>query len=84
MIFFKNVSYLKITFVSKLCKMANEVYGILFSNIHPVSGATYQSAARDEESFLTEVISPIYQVLLKVTTIALPALVFATYIQVLV
>ncbi|XP_059452724.1 callose synthase 7-like isoform X2 [Corylus avellana] len=45
--------------------MANEVYGILFSNIHPVSGATYQLAARDEESFLTEVISPIYQVLLK-------------------
>ncbi|KAB8424723.1 hypothetical protein FH972_024983 [Carpinus fangiana] len=45
--------------------MANEVYGILFSNIHPVSGVTYQSAARDEGSFLKEVISPIYQVLLK-------------------
>jgi len=66
-----------------LCKMAHEVYGILYSNVHPVSGATYQSAARDEESFLREVITPIYQVLLKVTTIVLSALVFATYIQVL-
>jgi callose synthase len=63
--------------------MAHEVYGILYSNVHPVSGATYQSAARDEESFLREVITPIYQVLLKVTTIVLSALVFATYIQVL-
>jgi len=63
--------------------MAHEVYGILYSNVHPVSGATYQSAARDEESFLRDVITPIYQVLLKVTTIALRALVFATYIQVL-
>jgi callose synthase len=63
--------------------MAHEVYGILYSNVHPVSGATYQSAARDEESFLREVITPIYQVLLKVTTIVLRALVFATYIQVL-
>lgn len=64
--------------------MANEVYRILYSNVHPISGDTYQSAALDEENFLREVISPIYQVLLKVTTIALPALVFATYIQVLV
>lgn len=64
--------------------MANEVYGILYCNTHPISGATYQSAALDEENFLREVISPIYQVLLKVTTVALPALVFATYIQVLV
>lgn len=64
--------------------MANEVYGILYSNVHPISGDTYQSAALDEEYFLREVISPIYQVLLKVTTVALPALVFATYIQVLV
>lgn len=45
--------------------MAYEVFGILFSNVHPVSGDSYRTAARDEESFLKEVISPIYQVLLK-------------------
>lgn len=45
--------------------MANEVYGILYSNAHPVSGETYQTIARDEESFLREVITPIYQVLYK-------------------
>lgn len=46
--------------------MCNDVYGILYSNVHPVSGDTYQTAARDEEGFLREVISPIYEVLLKV------------------
>ncbi|KAK7861274.1 callose synthase 7 [Quercus suber] len=45
--------------------MAHEVHGVLFSNLHPVSGETYQEAARDEESFLKDVITPIYQVLLK-------------------
>ncbi|KAI9122431.1 hypothetical protein K1719_006271 [Acacia pycnantha] len=45
--------------------MSNGVYGILYSNVHPVSGDTYQSAARDEECFLREVITPIYEVLLK-------------------
>ncbi|KAB1209645.1 Callose synthase 7, partial [Morella rubra] len=45
--------------------MANEVYGILCSNVQPVSGATYQAAARDDDSFLKDVITPIYQVLLK-------------------
>ncbi|KAM4105424.1 hypothetical protein ACJW30_06G231400 [Castanea mollissima] len=45
--------------------MAHEVHGVLFSNLHPVSGETYQEAARDEESFLRDVITPIYQVLLK-------------------
>ncbi|KAG7012054.1 Callose synthase 7 [Cucurbita argyrosperma subsp. argyrosperma] len=45
--------------------MANVVYGILYSNVHPVSGESFQEAeARDEESFLREVITPIYQVLL--------------------
>ncbi|OMO74635.1 Glycosyl transferase, family 48 [Corchorus olitorius] len=43
--------------------MANEVYGVLFSNVHPVSGDTYQSAVPDDESFLRNVITPIYQVL---------------------
>lgn len=46
--------------------MANEVYGILYSNVHPVSGETYQTTARDEESFLRDVVTPIYQVLYKV------------------
>ncbi|KAL4622238.1 hypothetical protein ACB092_06G283000 [Castanea dentata] len=45
--------------------MAHEVHGVLFSSLHPVSGETYQEAARDEESFLRDVITPIYQVLLK-------------------
>ncbi|KAL5582571.1 hypothetical protein UlMin_015013 [Ulmus minor] len=45
--------------------MANEVYGILYSNVHPVSGDTYQDEARDQEYFLRHVITPIYEVLLK-------------------
>ncbi|GAV79263.1 Glucan_synthase domain-containing protein/FKS1_dom1 domain-containing protein [Cephalotus follicularis] len=45
--------------------MANEVYGILYSNVHPVSGETYQMATPDEESFLRNVITPIYKVLHK-------------------
>ncbi|KAM1716874.1 hypothetical protein COP2_025053 [Malus domestica] len=44
-------------------QMANEMYGILFSNVHPATGETYQAAARDEESFLRDVVTPIYQVL---------------------
>lgn len=46
--------------------MANEVYGILNSNAHHVSGETYQTVAHDEESFLRDVIAPIYGVLFKV------------------
>ncbi|XP_034915011.1 callose synthase 7 [Populus alba] len=46
-------------------KMANEVYGILYSNVHPVSGETYETAAPDDEAFLRNVITPIYQVLRK-------------------
>ncbi|XVF60760.1 hypothetical protein PTKIN_Ptkin08bG0074200 [Pterospermum kingtungense] len=45
--------------------MANEVYGVLFSNVHPVSGDTYQTAAPDDESFLRNVITHIYIVLRK-------------------
>lgn len=47
-------------------KMAYEVYGILYSNVHPVSGETYETAAPDDEAFLRNVITPIYQVLRKV------------------
>ncbi|KAJ6412395.1 hypothetical protein OIU84_005447 [Salix udensis] len=47
-------------------KMAHEVHGILFSNVHPVSGETYETAAPDnDEVFLKNVITPIYQVLRK-------------------
>ncbi|KAL6140432.1 hypothetical protein ACLB2K_058731 [Fragaria x ananassa] len=45
--------------------MANEVYGILNSNAHHVSGETYQTVAHDEEYFLNHVIAPIYDVLFK-------------------
>ncbi|KAL5582519.1 hypothetical protein UlMin_014961, partial [Ulmus minor] len=47
--------------------MANDVYGILYSNVHPVSGDTYQNEVRelDEECFLRDVITPIFEVLLK-------------------
>ncbi|XP_034931191.1 putative callose synthase 6 isoform X1 [Populus alba] len=43
--------------------MAHEVYGILHSNVHPVSGETYEITPPDDEAFLRNVITPIYQVL---------------------
>ncbi|KAK9011521.1 hypothetical protein V6N11_044369 [Hibiscus sabdariffa] len=43
--------------------MANEVYGILSNIALPVNGDTYQTAAPDDESFLRNVITPIYNVL---------------------
>lgn len=46
--------------------MSNEINGILFGNVQPVSGGAYQSAPRDEESFLRDVVTPIYEVLRKV------------------
>ncbi|XP_061972403.1 callose synthase 7-like isoform X3 [Populus nigra] len=45
--------------------MAHEVYGILYSKAHPVSEETYETTAPDDEAFLRNVITPIYQVLLK-------------------
>lgn len=48
--------------------MANEIHGILFANVEPVSGGTYQPEAVGEESFLQDVVSPIYEVLRKVVT----------------
>ncbi|GLT26329.1 hypothetical protein SLA2020_014070 [Shorea laevis] len=45
--------------------MAHDVYGFLFGNVSSVSGDTYQTAAADEEAFLRNVITPIYQVLQK-------------------
>ncbi|KAJ6920384.1 callose synthase 7-like isoform X2, partial [Populus alba x Populus x berolinensis] len=45
--------------------MAHEVYGILYSNVLPVSGETYETTPPDDETFLRNVITPIYQVLRK-------------------
>ncbi|XP_057956025.1 callose synthase 7 isoform X2 [Malania oleifera] len=45
--------------------MANEINGILYSNVHPVTGSTYQTGTRGEEYFLREVVTPIYEVLYK-------------------
>ncbi|KAL4569972.1 hypothetical protein LXL04_025621 [Taraxacum kok-saghyz] len=45
--------------------MANEMHGTLFGNVQPVSGGTYQATALDEEAFLRDVITPIYDVLRK-------------------
>ncbi|GAB4842952.1 Callose synthase 7 [Ancistrocladus abbreviatus] len=45
--------------------MASELHGILYSNVHPVSGESYLIAGHGEESFLKDVITPIYEVLRK-------------------
>lgn len=49
-----------------MCKMADEVFGILFGNVHPVTGEPYINEAREEEYFLGNIITPIYEVLQKV------------------
>lgn len=46
-------------------RMADELYGVLLGNVHPVSGASVQPAHQGEEAFLREVITPIYQVIRK-------------------
>ncbi|XP_061350259.1 callose synthase 7-like [Gastrolobium bilobum] len=46
-------------------RMCEDVYGILYNNAFRVSGDTYQIVARDDEYFLREIITPIYEVLLK-------------------
>jgi len=46
--------------------MAHEVYGILYSNVHLVNEETFETTAPDDEAFLRNVITPIYQVLRKV------------------
>ena len=55
--------------VSWYNKMAHELQGILYSNVHPVSGGPYQIASRGEESFLKDVITPIYNVMRRVTVV---------------
>ncbi|KAL0443745.1 UNVERIFIED_CONTAM: putative callose synthase 6 [Sesamum latifolium] len=44
--------------------MANEMYGTLFANVQHVTGGTYQTEPR-EESFLKDVVTPIYEVMQK-------------------
>lgn len=68
------LSNLNVTFF--VTQMSNEIHGILYSNVQPVSGGAYQSAPRDEESFLREVVTPIYEVLRKVADI-IYALIYA-------
>ena len=46
--------------------MASEIHGILYSNVHPIAGETYQSTRLDDELFLKKVITPIYDVVRKV------------------
>ncbi|XP_057523088.1 callose synthase 7 [Amaranthus tricolor] len=45
--------------------MASEIHGILYSNVHPIAGETYQSTRLDDELFLKKVITPIYDVVRK-------------------
>jgi len=47
--------------------MCHEVYRILDKNPSRVTGSTEIVEGRDDEYFLREVISPIYQVLMKVS-----------------
>lgn len=54
--------------LSTILKMANEVYGILYSNVHPVSGEAYPTGTRNDDAFLRDVITPIYEVLRQVRT----------------
>lgn len=49
--------------------MANEIYGVLFTNTHPVPGDVYYTDDRDDQSFLRDVITPIYHTLLKVVLV---------------
>ncbi|KAK2441448.1 callose synthase [Trifolium repens] len=45
--------------------MCNDVFGILYSNAYHVSGEAFEIVTRDDEHFLREVITPLYDVLMK-------------------
>ncbi|KAL2938817.1 Callose synthase 1 [Bienertia sinuspersici] len=45
--------------------MASEIHGILYSNVHPITGDIYQTTRHGDESFLKDVITPIYDVVRK-------------------
>ncbi|GFQ05882.1 callose synthase 7 [Phtheirospermum japonicum] len=46
-------------------RMAHDMYGTLFGNVQHVIGGAYQTAPQREESFLVDVVTPIYEVLQK-------------------
>ncbi|PKU65174.1 Callose synthase 7 [Dendrobium catenatum] len=46
-------------------QMANELRAILFGNVHSASGGYFKPAYQGEESFLKEVVTPIYLVMRK-------------------
>lgn len=47
--------------------MCKDVFGILFNNVDQVSGDAYKIVTRDDEDFLREVITPLYDVVMKVS-----------------
>ncbi|KMZ59025.1 1,3-beta-glucan synthase [Zostera marina] len=46
-------------------KMADELYGILFGNVYPVTGGYFEPSYAGDDYFLREVIKPIYDVMHK-------------------
>lgn len=60
--------------------MANDVYGVVFNNVHRVTGDTIHIDVRDDEFFLRDVITPIYTVLHKVIIILLYLHTFLFYL----
>lgn len=61
--------------------MAHDMYGTLYSNAQHVIGATSQTAApQSEESFLRDVVTPIYEVLQKVKILLSMLLMFTYFV----
>lgn len=65
----KSLSILFDSWILSLPKMCGHVIGILQNNEHPVSGQKDKVEAPDEEAFLRDVITPIYDVIAKVILI---------------
>lgn len=60
--------------------MAFELYGILAGNISPLTGEHIKPAhGGEEEAFLKKVVTPIYDIIAKVSVLILIFLVFATF-----
>lgn len=57
--------------------MASEIHGILYNNVHSITGDNIQSTRRGDEFFLKKVISPIYDVLRKVQH--LPCMIYSIF-----
>lgn len=47
-------------------KMADELYGTIFGNVESASGGVFEPAYKGERSFLRDIVTPIYNVMLKV------------------